>query len=301
MIYTLDKELKGHAMVFSGPLDLMNETVDAYKGIPEYRPGTVTPNAYDKGRKGNGWDALRGFIKTPWPEATSVIDGLIQIIKATLPPPESINRHKVWSDTDGELSIDRVMRGESDAWQQTTRKRKVGPTQIALLCNLDYAPSIGDIGVFWRSAAAIAATDLLEAAGYTVELWMWCLGRSVYPRPYDKQFTTCCLKAAGAPVDIDLLCDTMSRWFTSKAIFGSFQTCPVKPTSIGSMYFVLGEWRKYMDVTPNVREVHAPIVWGETATIAAAHKIVKEATEDIPTSEQSGPWKQAQDKDYYDD
>lgn len=292
MQYTLDRELKGHAMVFSGPLDLMNETVDAYKTVNPNAGGTVDPRAYDKGRKGHGWDCLKGFIKTPWPEAVSVIDGLIQIIKQALPPPESINRHKVWSDVDGELNIDRVMRGESDPWLQTTRKRKVGPTQIALLCNLDYAPSIGDIGVFWRSAAAIAATDLLETAGYTVELWMWCLGRYVYPDPFHRQFTTCCLKAAGASVDIDLLCDTMSRWFTSKAIFGSFQTCPVKPKSIGSMDFNLGKWKSYMDITPNVREVHAPIVWGEDATIKAAQKIVKEATEDVPLSDVEAPWKQ---------
>jgi hypothetical protein len=132
--------------------------------------------------------------------------------------------------------------------------------------------------VFYRSASAIAATDLLEAAGYTVELWMWCLGRGVYPSPDHRQFTTCRLKESGMPVDIDSLCDTMSRWFTTKGIFGSFMCCPVMPVSIGSLNFDLGDWKKYMDVTPNVQEVHVPIVYGTTETIAAAHQVIHEAT-----------------------
>ena len=73
MQYTLDRELKGHCMIFSGPLDLMSETVDAYKTVNPNAMGTVDPRAYDKGRKGHGWDCLKGFIKTPWPEAVSVI------------------------------------------------------------------------------------------------------------------------------------------------------------------------------------------------------------------------------------
>lgn len=89
-------------------------------------------------------------------------------------------------------------------------------------------------GLYWRAAACAAAADILEAAGYTVDIWAWCNGHSVY-RKFPNQFTAVKLKAAGQPLDLDVLCNATSHWFTWNCLFASFGVAGEQAASVGGV------------------------------------------------------------------
>ena len=90
---------------------------------------------------------------------------------------------------------------------------------------------------------------------------MWCAGYAVFRKPNDKQFVTCKLKDMGSPICMGDMSTTLTHKFLHYAVFGSFATCPSKPLSIGCANYTLGEWKKYMDITPNILQVQSPVTW----------------------------------------
>ncbi len=216
----------------------------------------------------------------------TIVDGIVDKVTKdpTMPKPKSIKRKGHWSDTDGEVDVDRAMKGEPDMYRLVKRERVAGPTSVALVANVDCPGMVNKTGLFYRSMAAIALTDILENLGYSVELWMWCLGGGVYPRPHDKQFTACCMKQAGDPVDKSALCDTLSAWFCSEGIFGTF---PIVANCQGYGYAMEGEdnaktlkdsglrgWERHLDISQNVMAVPVPAVYGSVDNAAKCTRTV---------------------------
>lgn len=289
MRHFLDTELKGHAIVFDGPLDLLREARRANSGPDPYH-GKVNVNW--PGRVATSWDGLHKFLSTPWPEATFMIREIVDAVKSTeMPKPVSIKRRMRWDDADGEVDVDRVMQGETEFYRRGKRQQVFGSSHVALLCNLDTDQhhSTNRTGVFFRSACAIAVADLLEDAGYSVEMWAWCRGDTVYAKPNHNQFICCRFKEAGDPIDYDACCDTLSHWFTTVAIYGAMAAVerPVTPIHQQGMHETIGPWLKYMDVAEGVRRVTVPTVtssWmdadavksGITNAIKAAQKVLTE-------------------------
>lgn len=306
MIYTLDKELKGHALQFNGPLDLVKAAAHAnspeviekfdlqkrygyqvnhgpqkgqWRGSKCFWPD---PSTHYAGRKGKTWDDILGFMTKPWPQARKLVDDVLEACaNEKMPTPRSRKRKPRWSDVDGEVDTDRALRGEPEYLRRVQRECRVGPTHIALICNLDCPGNCNSTGVFWRSAAAVAATDILENLGYSVEICMWCRGYAVYERPYHNQFVTCRIKDAGDPVNKDSLCDALSSWFTSEGIFAAFAaagpTHGVWPVSVGGADTKEpGPWEKYMDVTHGVQKVYVPSCYGSVKdAMECAKKILR--------------------------
>jgi hypothetical protein len=210
-----------------------------------------------------------------------------KVMKESMPTPKSIKRKPRWSDNDGEVDVDRAMHGEPEFYRRVTREKVTGPTHIALVTNLDSPGLVNSSGLFYRSTAAIAATDILENLGYSVEIWVWCRGEKVFPRPNDHQFVGVKVKESGDPIDKNALCDTLSAWFTSEAVFGSFAACPTKPVALGipieaSMSATtvkdsgIGPWIKYLDVDQGVTAVPVPMAWGGLeAAVECAKKILE--------------------------
>ena len=114
-----------------------------------------------------------------------------------------------------------------------------GATTVTVLTNLDAGCSDGPHSVFWRGAAAIATADILEQAGYMVELIMWCKGLYVYDSPRSEQLTILRLKEAGDPLDMQALCCGLSAWYLRVVVFGSFHLATRKPRSIGGLDYNL--------------------------------------------------------------
>jgi hypothetical protein len=293
----LDEQMKGHALLFDGPLDLVKAAREANEG--KLRPFQTNTRVYWPGRKGNTWAEMERFLHEPWPEAMKLISKVVAGIKGTdLPQPKDVRRRPRWSEDDGEVDVDRALHGDPDYMREVKRTMVTGPFHIALVSNLDLGSShrCNPSGVFFRSACAIALADMLEDLGYTVEIWTWTRGLNVYPQPYPHQFLACCPKRAGDPVDFDALCDTMSAWFTVNASFGAFAACPTPPVSKGSAVEPnfettdvaktgIGKWLKYLDIQDDVVTVPIPMIYGSlwsdgisdgaNNAVKAAHKVLE--------------------------
>lgn len=223
------------------------------------------------------------LLREPWPEAVALVEQVKRAAEQDAPEPESIKRKPRWVDTEGDISVDRVLGGEQDVYRTTTKKFVQGVPSITLLTNLDtlggmdrtsgvvtmtkpkydylyvYDPPRYEIvgqepyevewgtGMFWRSVACAAAVDILEAAGYTVDVWAWCNGWGVY-KEHDKQFTAVRLKAAGQPLNLDAVCNATSFWFTYYALFASFAVAPEKLRGIGGLTPAFGKEIDHLDL-----------------------------------------------------
>jgi len=268
--YSLDP-VKGHALIFDGPKDLIDTAARVQAADPKVR---ITPYFRFTGREGNSWKDAQGFISKPWPEAVSMVERIVEQTKDTpLPSPKSARRKPRWSDNDGEVDVDRAMQSEPDLYRKVSREHTSGPLTVSLICNVDVQSTPNKTGVYWRSAAAVAAADLLEQAGYSTEVWFWVGSRYAYPDPHPHQCVFCRIKEAGQPLDIDALCDTLSHWFL-KAAFASFDACPTRPTNIGGIDDKLGGWMKHMDVQ-GTYPVEVPIVFSPAAAVEATRTVLQ--------------------------
>lgn len=291
MKHFLDTQIKGHALIFDGPLDLVVHAEKANRITPFHRPKSIRW----PGREGHGYTDMVKFLHSAWPEARDRIKTIAQRLRtADLPMPKSLKRKPRWSDTDGEIDTDRLMHGEPEYLRRVKRELSVGPSRVALVSNLDLTSTgrCNPTGVFFRSSCCIALADILEELGYTVEIWLWCRGEEVYPKPYHKQFVACCPKKAGDPVDYDALCDAMSSWFTTEAIFGAFAACPERPVGLGDAVECnydttllaecgIGKWAKYLDIEENTVAIPIAMItgWsvedGYTKAVKVAHAVLE--------------------------
>lgn len=255
---------------------------------PEYPKPAKRPDCmidpetdYFTGRKAKTWKDIESFLGRPWPTAVKAVTDMVdEIRKHPLPTPQDVRRRARWDENDGEVDVDRVRHGDPDFYRRMKRERVNGPTSVTLLCNLETCDFPDkDVGVFWRSVAAIAVTDVLEELGYAVEIWMWCRGRYVYKKPNHNQFNCMKVKGAGEPLDLHATCDALSYWFTSKAIFGSFACVPGAESIGGGITSGMDGWAKYLQ-TEGSRVVHVPVVYRKEGALAAAVKVLSDCRGD---------------------
>lgn len=295
MKYTLEKDLRTHHVQFDGPLDLLENTarkfaaLEQMHSVPHCMRHRTAPVVEWPGRKGQGWKELRAFINQPWPEAVQMIQQVVDAVdKAVVPDLKDTRRKTRWSEDSGETDVYRAMDGEPEYMRQTFRTRVAAPPHVTLLANLDRTLYDGcnKSGVWYRSAVAIAVADKLEKLGYGVDVITYCLGGNVYPGRNNGQFVSMPVKKAGDPVDLNTLCDVMSSWFTTEAIFGSFVCADVMPESLGHAIkpdheetdpwaTPFAPWFKLLDLEQGTIAVLVPNVTGTVQdAIACTEKVI---------------------------
>lgn len=282
MKHHIDHELGGHAMLYSGPLDLIEHARKSNENNPEALLPKHKLNVFWPGRRGNSWQEMEQFLHSPWQEGVEFIKGIVnRIKKADLPQPKDVRRKGFWSEDDGEVDLDRVLVGEPAYLRNTRRQRVHSSTNIAIISNLDLARGshCNPSGIWFRSGCSIALADILEELGYGVEIWTWQLGEYVYPEPDHACFIACSPKRFGEPVDYDALADTMSQWFTTKGIWGAMMANPVvQPLTPGVACECNYEtlelekvgmkgWEKYLDLEHGTIPICIPMIqsWSVSA------------------------------------
>ncbi len=105
------------------------------------------------------------------PEGADLIRNLIAGLEHTAPPAVEIRRRSQWKDDGDEVDVQRMRNGELDRmwWGSTRSHRTVNPIVKIYVDNM--ASWIVDAkDLFWCGAAAAAAAELAERAGWRVEL-----------------------------------------------------------------------------------------------------------------------------------
>ncbi len=281
MRYVHDKKMLGHACSFDNPIDMVRCVDKVIKA------GKVSPDfGWERGPGGvyiKDWNEVLPLFFTPWQAGIDRVKEMLEVMRNQhLPMPTDRRRRGEWSDVQGDVDVDRVMAGEYDYMRNVRRKKTHGITTVSMLCNLDGNCGSDATKVFWRGAAAVAACELLEGAGYQTEVWLWNAGYRVYQEPNDKQFITVRLKAAGEDVNINTMINALSAWFLRLVVFPSFHCADARVRAYGSMSYDLDVgWRKYMDITDGVLGLEMPIAKDQEAAIKGAIEMLGKVEEEV--------------------
>jgi len=177
------------------------------------------------GREFASWAECRHAALQPWPEGLAILEGVMaKIEKTSLPPPVSRKRRVRYDEADGdEVEPDRFRAGDAAFWRGARRRHVKGPQAVAVFTNVSTPFEVDSLDVFWKGAAAVALMNLLENAGYDVELVAVNKGHDVYGKKNrkgevrrgtgDGVFASVVLKQAGRTFDEVSLVNVLSGWF----------------------------------------------------------------------------------------
>ena len=141
------------------------------------------------GRPFGTWGDIERAVYDVWPEGMQIYDEMKRAIEdAGIEPPQNRQRVRKWSEDDGdEMDLDRLQHDQA-YWSTTTRKHRPGPQNITIISSIDMSCSVRSRECLWRGAAAVALTELLEAAGYRVELWCCRSSSKSFVRPGQDEY-----------------------------------------------------------------------------------------------------------------
>jgi hypothetical protein len=170
------------------------------------------------GRHFASWQEVCAKANAFWPEGLAIIEGMVRELGGTdVPQPVSCRRRARWSaDSGDELCNDRLRAGQ-DYWRDMRRESSRAPRTIALVVKVGAPASYESEDLLWPGATAVTLANLLENAGYRVELWG--VSSSVNERSMNDPgvFHAVQLKAASNPLDTSTLANAVAGWFIRTA------------------------------------------------------------------------------------
>lgn len=103
----------------------------------------------------------------PFAAAISAVESLAQELTARLPPPRSVKRRRVRSDSGDHPDVERMLRGDFDhAWTTTRKLLHDDPTALTtIIVPVSYAGTTPQATIYWNMAATLALAWLLEDSG----------------------------------------------------------------------------------------------------------------------------------------
>lgn len=105
------------------------------------------------------------------PKAAEALRQLSATAKGLVPPPISAQRRGRWEEQGDEIDRDRVLSGDLDrAWRTSRRDVALAPLPVTIVSPWGGNAHRSAEQLSWNVAAALAASDLLEDAGYATEI-----------------------------------------------------------------------------------------------------------------------------------
>lgn len=276
MQYQRDDDLKGHAFVFEN----IEEVVDLAE---KCNPSGAIAQSFNRDFGGpiyfDGWEDVRRMTKATWTDGMNRIQGMAEEIRKSSPPqPVSVRRLRRWSENDGDVDVDRAVRGDDYCFREVHRERRPRTQNIAIMCNIGARYHVTNEQLFWRSAAAIVAIDLLEESGYSCEVWAYRIGEETYTDyKCPQHFAALRVKDAGEAVDIDLLAKATAPWFFRSALWGSYSHAGKVEDGFGKSVELNKErwFGRHCNVDRNLERVWAPFTMNKQDSIEATRKMLE--------------------------
>lgn len=112
--------------------------------------------------------ALEKAVKDGWPKAKEMMASLVL---PEVPEAESIRRKTIWSEDGDVVDLDRLREGRlEDCWSSRKRRIRTAPRTINLLADIGTACFNSGNDLYYRGAAYLLLSDILEKAGYRVRI-----------------------------------------------------------------------------------------------------------------------------------
>ena len=118
------------------------------------------------------WSEATAILEKGWPEGAERLRVLGAKLSAQVPQAKSIRRKLTWADDGDEICRDRLNSGQVEqCWRTMRRSPFAAPQTVAI--ETTWGGHYGQTAeeLFWQGAAAAVLTDILEDAGYRVEVY----------------------------------------------------------------------------------------------------------------------------------
>lgn len=146
---------------------------------------------------------VRELINIGWTEGAAKLEKQSGAIQADNPPkPVNIRRRRSWADQGDSLDIARVYAGSSEAWQRCIKTPANTNRYIEVLVDLCISYGTQESVIFWRGAAALVLSDLMQAAGYAVKITAGVNVSKLFEGSRKKSVDTFTVKDYQQPLDI---------------------------------------------------------------------------------------------------
>lgn len=158
-----------------------SKSIHFYDSITEFAADTKTPHenhketweryeGYDSEFRGATATETRKRVEKGWPEAIRKIDKLSDKIAVDL-VAKTRKRKKKRGDFGEEYDLHRAYSGSYEtAWDRLEKRQVTGPSNLTIVSDLTISAWTKHEELFWRGAASVALVDILENAGYQVEV-----------------------------------------------------------------------------------------------------------------------------------
>lgn len=125
------------------------------------------PNFY--GIREGGEPDARQIVLKGFPAGAELVTEIVKQVTDEMPPPKSRRRSRKWREDGDEASYERIQLG-LEPWLSSHRtlKSACGLVEVISCWGEDCGATIDQLK--WSGAAALALTDMLERADYSVEL-----------------------------------------------------------------------------------------------------------------------------------
>ena len=176
------------------------------------------------------WKEAVAVLDNGWPEGAERLRSLAGKLSAQLPPANSIRRKLTWADDGDEICKDRLQSGQIDqCWRTMRRSPFVSPQTVAI--ETAWGGHYGQTAeeLFWQGAAAAVMTDILEEAGYRVEV---CANRVI-----ERHGRRHCIRVKVKEADMPMRLDGVAAVLCHAGIFRTFGFLCIEQAE-----FDVGDW-----------------------------------------------------------
>ncbi len=150
------------------------------------------------------WDKLEALINDGWSDGAAKV----QALAVDVPPAKSVRRRIRWGAEGDAVDQQRVWGGQLDkAWSKARRTSVNAPTVKTIYADITATRNVDAAELFWRGAAVLCLSDLLQAAGYNVEIIAASCSEASYDNVASATFVT--VKSALAPLELNTLAATL--------------------------------------------------------------------------------------------
>lgn len=144
------------------------EYIKKLASINAIQPGSFTADWY--GQIANV-AAAQALVDGGWADGAKQAANLAPSLANIVTPVKSNKRRPKFGEDGADIDVDRAIAGDWDkAFRYMTRVPGGRPRVLSLGCNFGGNGSVSHAELFWCAAQMIVTTDILENAGYAVEL-----------------------------------------------------------------------------------------------------------------------------------
>ncbi len=183
----------------------------------DYFPEGCGHNLYSWFGTTGGITGVDEAVNHGWSEGEARARAIMSQINHDIAPAHSIKRHKRRGDYGDTIDIQKVYHGELDtAWDRMERAPIVGSSVKTIWTSITGAARRSSDDLFYKGVAAAILTDILENAGYGVEIIIYLHTQGTFHRSRETFYTDVVCKSPDEPFDF-------SRLITCTALAGFFR------------------------------------------------------------------------------